>query len=57
MKVGKKNACLKKKTVELTNENESLSTKISCLELEKKTLHDRVALSNEKPSTSHEHIE
>ena len=33
--------------VELTNENEFLSTKIICLELENKTLHDRVALSNE----------
>ena len=29
MKVGRKNACLKKKTAELTNENESLSAKIS----------------------------
>ena len=42
---------------ELTNENESLSAKISCLELENKTLHNRVALSNEKPRTLHEHIE
>ena len=57
MKLGKKNACLKKKMVELTNENESLSAKFSCLELENKTLHDRVILSNEKPNTSHEHIE
>ena len=43
--------------VESTNENESLNVKITCLELENKALHDRVALSNEKPSTSHEHIE
>ena len=57
MKVSKMNACLKKKTVEITNENESLSAKISYLELENKTLHDRFALSNEKASTSHEHIE
>ena len=57
MKIGKKNACLKKKMVELKNENESLCTKIICLELENKTLHDRVALSNEKPSTSHKHLE
>ena len=57
MKVGRKNACLKKKTAELTNENESLSAKISCLELENKALHDRIALSNEKPSTLHEHIQ
>lgn len=42
--------------VKLTNENESLSEKITCLELENKTLHDRIALSNEKPSTSHEHL-
>ena len=43
--------------VELTNENESLNVKITYLELENKTLHDRVALSNEKANTSHEHIE
>ena len=36
MKVGKKNACLKKKMVELTNENESLSAKITYLELKNK---------------------
>ena len=54
MKIGKKNACLKKKVVELTNENESLSAKIICLELENKTLHDKVALSNAKCSTPHE---
>ena len=46
-----------KKMVELTNENETLSAKIICLELENKTLHDRVALSNEKFSTSHKHLE
>ena len=57
IKIGKKNACLKKKMVKLTNENESLSAKITCLELENKTLHDRVTLSNEKPSNSHEHLE
>ena len=57
MKIGKKNICLEKKMVELTNENESLSTKITCLELENKILHDRVALSNKKSSTSHEHLE
>ena len=56
IKVGKKNACLKKKMVKLTNENESLCTKIICLELENKTLHDKVGLSNEKRSTSHEHL-
>ncbi|KAH9671168.1 hypothetical protein KPL70_017253 [Citrus sinensis] len=64
MKIGKKNACLKKKLLEFTNEkdamqkcNESLNEKIKGLELENKTLHNRVALSNEKPSTSHEHLE
>ena len=43
--------------MELKNENESFSAKITCLELENKTLHDRVALSNEKSSTSHKHLE
>ncbi|KAH9698219.1 hypothetical protein KPL71_023937 [Citrus sinensis] len=64
MKIDKKNACLKKKLLELTNEkdamqkcNESLNEKIKGLELENKTLHNRAALSNEKPSTSHEHLE
>ena len=63
MKIGKKNAYLKKKLPELTNEkdamqkcNDSLNEKIKGLELEYKTLHNRVALSNEKPSTSHEHL-
>ena len=49
--------CLKKKMIELKNENESLSAKITCLKLENKILHDKVALSNEKPSTLHEHLE
>ncbi|KAH9697863.1 hypothetical protein KPL71_023789 [Citrus sinensis] len=64
MKIGKTNACLKKKLVELTNEkdamqkcNDSLNEKIKGLELENKTLHNRIALSNEKPTTSHEHLE
>ena len=57
MKICKKNVCLKKKMVELKNENESLSAKVTCLELENQTLHDRVVLSNEKPSTSHEYLE
>ena len=57
IKISKKNACLKKKMVELTNKNKSLSAHITCLELENKTLHDRIALSNEKPSTLYEHIE
>ena len=56
MKIGKKNISLKKKMVEIKNENESLCAKISCLELENKTLHDKVALSNENCSTSHEHL-
>ena len=56
MKIAKKKVYLKKKMVELTNENEFLSTKIICLELENKTLHDKFALSNEKRSTSHEHL-
>ncbi|KAH9754766.1 hypothetical protein KPL71_015546 [Citrus sinensis] len=64
MKIGKKNTCLKKKLLEFTNEkdamqkcNESLNEKIKGLELENKTLYNRVALSNEKPNTSHEHLE
>ena len=57
MKIGKKNVCLKKKMVELKNENESLSVTITCLELENKILHDRIALLNEKPSTSHKYLE
>ena len=57
MKIGKKNACLKRKIVELTNKNEFLSAKITCLELDNKTLHDKAALSNEKPSTSHKYLE
>ena len=65
IKIGKKNACLKKKLLEFTNEkdamqkcnNESLNENFKGLELENKTLHNRVALSNEKPNTSHEHLE
>ena len=57
MKFGKKNACLKKKMVKLTNGNESLSAKIKCLEVDNKTLYNKVALSNEKPNTSNEHLE
>ena len=44
MKIGKKTICLKKKMIELKNENESFSAKITCLELENKTLLDRVTL-------------
>ncbi|KAH9658467.1 CCHC-type domain-containing protein [Citrus sinensis] len=56
MKIGKKKICLKKKMIELKDENESFSAKITCLELENKTLHDRVALF-ENSSTPHEHLE
>ena len=41
----------------LKNENESLNARIACLEVENKTLHDEITLSNEKPSISHEHLE
>lgn len=41
---------------ELSNSNESLNVKITSLELDNKSVHDRVALSNVKPSTLHEHI-
>ncbi|KAH9762390.1 hypothetical protein KPL70_000794 [Citrus sinensis] len=56
MKIGKKNISLKKKMIELKNENDSFSAKITCLELENKTLHDSIALL-ENSSTSHEHLE
>ena len=55
MKIGKKNICLKKKMIELKNENESFSAKIACLELENKTLHDNIVLF-ENSSTPHEHL-
>lgn len=57
MKIGKKNTCVKNKIVEFTNENESLSTKITCLELENKLSHDKITLSNDEPSTSYEYVE
>ena len=56
MKIGKKNVCLKKEMAKLKNKNESLNAKITCLEVENKIFHDRIALSNEKPRTSHEHL-
>ena len=56
MKIDKKNICLKKKMIELKNENDSFSVKITCLELENKTLHESIA-SFENSSTSHEHLE
>ena len=57
MKIDKKNVCFKKKMAKLKNENESLNARITCLEVENKTLHDEISLSNEKPSISHEHLE
>ncbi|KAH9680287.1 hypothetical protein KPL71_026498 [Citrus sinensis] len=57
MKIGKKNVCLKKEMAKFKNENESVNARIACLEVENKTLHDEIALSNEKPSISHEHLE
>ncbi|KAH9685489.1 Integrase catalytic domain-containing protein [Citrus sinensis] len=56
MKIGKTNICLKKKMIELKSENDSFSAKITCLELENKTLLDNIALF-ENSSTSHEHLE
>ena len=55
MKIGKKNACLKKKMVKLTNENESLTAKIACLELDNKILHNRIESSKGKQSILYEH--
>ena len=56
MKIGKKNVSLKKEMIKLKNENEYLNAKITCLKIENKTLHDRMTLSNEKSSTSREHL-
>ncbi|KAH9698504.1 Integrase catalytic domain-containing protein [Citrus sinensis] len=56
MKIGKKNVCLKKEMAKLKNENESLNARIVYLEVGNKTLHDEIALSNEKPSILHEHL-
>ena len=62
MKIGKKNACIKKKMLEHTNEkdalekcNDSLNEKIKKLELENKILHDKIASFKGKQSTSYEH--
>ena len=62
IKISKKNACLKKKILELTNEsdalekyNNSLNEKIKELELENKMLHDKIASFKGKQSTSYEH--
>ncbi|KAH9697748.1 hypothetical protein KPL71_023737 [Citrus sinensis] len=52
-----KNVCLKKEIAKLKNENESLNARIVCLEVGNKTLHDEIALSNEKPSILREHLE
>ena len=57
MKIGKKNVCLKKKIAKLKNENGSLNVRITCIEVKNKTLHDEIALSNEKHSISYEHLE
>ncbi|KAK9180632.1 hypothetical protein WN944_023765 [Citrus x changshan-huyou] len=55
MKIGKKNACLKKKMLELTNEKDALekcnNEKIKELELENKMLHDKIASFKDKQST------
>ena len=62
MKIGKKNACLKKKMLELSNEkdalhkcNDLLNEKIKELELENEILHDRITSLKGKQSTSYEH--
>ena len=50
MKIGKKNACLKKKMLKLSNENDALhkcndliNEKIKKLELDNEILHDKIA--------------
>ena len=62
MKIGKKNACLKKKMLELWNEKEALhkyndllNENIKQLELDNQILHDRIAPLKGKQSTSYEH--
>ncbi|KAH9658168.1 hypothetical protein KPL70_023385 [Citrus sinensis] len=59
MKIGKKNACLKKKMLELTNEKDALekcnNEKIKELELENKMLHDKtLALKGKQSTYEHE---
>ena len=60
MKLGKKNVCLKKKMLELTNEKDalqkcidSLNEKIKELELDNKMLHNRIASFKGKQNTSY----
>ena len=62
MKTSKKNACLKKKMLGLSNEKDALhkcndlqNEKIKELELDNEILHDRIASSKGKQSTSYEH--
>ena len=40
-----KNASLKKKNVELSNENDILNENVKCLEVEKKSLDEEIVLS------------
>ena len=61
-KIGKKNAYLKKKMLELSNEkdalqkyNDSLNEKIKGLELDNEMLHDKIASFKGKKSTLYEH--
>ena len=46
-----------KRKWQLKNENESLNARIVCLEVGNKTLLNEIALSKEKPSILHEHLE
>ena len=62
IKIGKKNAYIKKKMLELTDENDalekyndSLNGKIKELELENKMLHDKITSFKGKQSTLYEH--
>ena len=41
-KIWMKNVSLRKKNVELSNENEFLNANVKCLELENKRLHDEI---------------
>ena len=62
MKTGKRNVCLKKKMIELSNKkdalqkfNDSLNEKIKGLELDNQMLHDKIASFKGKQSISYEH--
>lgn len=54
-KIGLKNASLKKKHLEFSNENGSLNAKVKCLEIKDKNLHGEIMSFKEKQSIALEH--